>query len=261
LKIATYNCNGVRARVDSIIEWMKKENPDILCLQEIKVETELFPYDRFEEIGYRSVVQGKKGHAGVATLFRSPVNPPDDIYPGFRDGDETEFSRILTCRWNKFYLINTYVPQGRDREHEQFQYKLEWFARFREMLEDFHKPSRKILWTGDFNVAPEPIDVYNSPGIMGHVAHTPEVFEALENVREWGFVDVFRKLHPDDEGQYTYWDYRFRGFYELNKGWRVDHMYATKSLAKLCSKIWIDRDARGLEKPSDHTFLVGEFQL
>jgi len=258
LKIATYNCNGVRARVQNIVDWLKKEEPDILCLQEIKVATELFPHEPFNELGYECTVQGKKGHAGVATLWKIK---PDETYAGFRDGDDLEYARILTCKWGRLWVINTYVPQGRDREHEQFAYKLEWFVRFREMLDDFHKPGQRLLWTGDFNVAPEPIDVYNSDGIMGHVAHTPEIFEALEKVREWGFTDLLRKFHPDEEGHYTYWDYRFRGFYENNKGWRVDHMYATGSLAKFCTNCLIDREARGMEKPSDHTFLISEFKF
>ncbi|MCX6647211.1 MAG: exodeoxyribonuclease III [bacterium] len=258
MKIATYNCNGVRARVDNIVRWLQKENPDILCMQEIKVETDLFPHKPFTELGYHAAVQGKKGHAGVATLSKIP---PDKCVAGFSDGDNIENSRILACKFGSLHIINTYVPQGRDAEDEQFQYKLEWFRRFRNYLENNYSTRNKILWMGDFNVAPETIDVHNSKATMGHVCHRPEVFEALKNVREWGFVDIFRKFHKDEPGQYSWWDYRVRGTFERNVGWRVDHIYGTNSIAKKALKCWIDRDPRGWERPSDHTFVVVEFDL
>lgn len=256
MKIATFNCNSVRARVPIIASWLAREKPDILALQEIKVRTEDFPYDAFRELGYHASVQGRKGHAGVATLS---LVPPDESAAGFDDGDEAEFSRILTTRWGKLHVINTYVPQGRDLESEHFRYKLEWFKRLRKFLEKRCTSRQQILWLGDFNVAPEPIDVYDSKRIMGHVAHNPEVFEALRNVRDWGFIDLFRKFHPNEEGQYTFWDYRIVTSLERNMGWRVDLIYVTNSLAKKARSCWIDKTARALEKPSDHTFLVAEF--
>lgn len=258
MKIATYNCNGVRARIDTITKWLVKESPDILCLQEIKVETDLFPTEPFTELGYHATVQGKKAHAGVATLSRIK---PDKYVPGFNDGDDFEFSRILTCKFGRLYVINTYCPQGRDPDHEQFQYKLEWFKRLRNYLESEFSTRQNILWMGDFNVAPEPIDVRNSKATMGHVCHRPEVFEALKNVRNWGFTDIFRKFHMDEEGQYSWWDYRARGSFERNTGWRVDHIYGTKLIAGKAIKCWIDREPRGWEKPSDHTFVVAELDM
>jgi exodeoxyribonuclease-3 len=258
MKIATFNCNGVRARMPVIIRWLEENKPDILGLQEIKVQTDLFPHEPFNELGYRCEVNGKKAHAGVAILSRIE---PDKSFSGFRDGDEDEYPRILGVKFGNLHVINTYIPQGRDIESEQYQYKLEWFVRMREMFDDFYKTRQKVLWMGDFNVAPDPSDVYDSKRIMGHVAHNPDVSEALEKVREWGFIDLFRKFHPDEEGHYTYFDYRFRGMVEQNKGWRVDHIYVTGSLAKIAIDCYIDRDPRSWEKPSDHTFLTAEFNL
>ncbi len=124
MKIATFNCNSVRARVPIIEYWLKKERPDILALQEIKVQTEAFPYEPFEQLGYQCTVQGQKAYAGVATLS---LVKPDEIISGFNDGDESEFPRLLTCRFGRLYFINTYVPQGRDPDSEQFKYKSNWF--------------------------------------------------------------------------------------------------------------------------------------
>jgi len=269
MKIATFNCNSVRARIPIITRWLEKEKPDILALQEIKVETDKFPREPFEHLGYRCEVRGRKGHAGVATLS---LMVPDEVNAGFRDGDESEHSRILACTWHahlahdisgraNLHVINTYVPQGQEMESEQFRYKLEWLDRLRAVLDEHYSKRELVLWLGDFNVAPEPIDVYDSKRIMGHVAHNPEVFEALRKVREWGFLDLFRKFHPDEEGQYTFWDYRMRDSFGRNTGWRVDHIYVTDSLARKARACWIDREPRAMEKPSDHTFLVGEFDL
>jgi len=258
MKIATYNCNGVRARQDLILGWLKKEKPDILALQEIKVANDLFPLGPFADIGYHCQVQGKKAHAGVALLS---LEQPDEVFPGFRDCDETEYPRLITARCGKLHIVNTYIPQGRDPESEQFQYKLEWLSRLREFFDDEYTPRQRIIWLGDFNIAPEPIDVHNSKRIMGHVAHNPEVFEALAKFRDWGFTDLFRKFHPDEEGQFSYWDYRIPHSLESNRGWRVDHIYVTKSLAGRAKSCRYDRDARALEKPSDHTFMVAEFDL
>jgi exodeoxyribonuclease-3 len=258
VKIATYNCNGVRARVPLIVDWLEKNEPDILGLQEIKVVNEEFPFEPFLKLGYKCEVRGQKAYAGVAMLSKET---PDEVNSGFRDGDKSEEARILHCRWGNLHVVNTYCPQGRDPESEQFQYKLEWFKRLREMFDAHFKPRQKVLWMGDFNVAPEPIDVYDSPRIMGHVVHRPEVFDALANVRKWGFVDLFRKFHPGEPGQYTYYDYRTGNPVDRGIGWRVDHIYTTKSLASKATGCRIDVKPRVMEKPSDHTIMVAEFDL
>ena len=258
MKIATFNCNSVRARLPVIVRWLEKEDPDILALQEIKVQTDIFPHEPFEDLGYHCEVRGRKSYAGVATISKKP---PDEVNAGFRDGDESEWSRLLACRWGRLHVINTYVPQGRKMESEHFQYKLEWFDRFRKMLDVNYTKRQRVLWTGDFNVAPEPRDVYDSKRLMGHVDHNPEVFKALAKVREWGFIDLFRKFHPDDEDAYSYWDYRGGNTFAANRGWRVDHIYVTNSLANKAKSCDIDREPRGWEKPSDHTFMLAQFDV
>ncbi len=256
MKIATFNCNSVRARLPNIASWLEKHTPDILALQEIKVVNELFPHEPFQELGYHCEVRGQKAYAGVAILSKEP---PDKVRAGFLDGDESEWPRILHCKWGRLHVINTYCPQGRDPDSEHFQYKLQWFKRLREMFDKHYGTRQRVLWLGDFNVAPEPIDVYSSKKLMGHVVHRPEVFEALANVREWGFADLFRKFHPNEPEQYSYWDYRTIHAVDRKMGWRVDHMYATNSLAKRAIDCWIDVEPRLAERPSDHTFMLAEF--
>jgi exodeoxyribonuclease-3 len=156
-------------------------------------------------------------------------------------------------------VVNTYVPQGRDPDSEYFHYKLRWFDRLRAFFARHYTSERWLVWVGDFNVAPEPIDVYDPKRIEGHVDYCPEVREALEHVREWGFTDVFRRHHPDEPGHYTYYDYRAKDPIERGVGWRVDHIWATQPLAEKSTAAWIDVDARRVERPSDHTFLIAEF--
>jgi exodeoxyribonuclease-3 len=158
-------------------------------------------------------------------------------------------------------VVNTYVPQGRSPDSEHFQYKLEWLARLRALFESHYSPQEPLLWMGDFNVAPEPIDVHDPKRLKNHVDFHPEARAALEQVREWGFVDVFRRHHPEEPGQYTFWDYRVRDALERGLGWRVDHIWATEPLARKSTRAWIDVEARRAERPSDHTFLVAEFAL
>ncbi|MEN6621227.1 MAG: exodeoxyribonuclease III, partial [Smithella sp.] len=151
-------------------------------------------------------------------------------------------------------------PQGYKRESEQYAYKLAWFGRFKKYLENHFKSQNQVIWCGDLNVAPEKIDVHNPKRILGHVDFNPEVWKAFEDIKSWGFVDVFRLHHPDEPGQYTFFDYRVRDSVDRKLGWRVDHILATKSLAsksKLCN---IDLPTRFMEKPSDHVVVYADFK-
>ena len=153
------------------------------------------------------------------------------------------------------------MPQGRNIESEQYQYKLAWFKRFLLLLDTHYKPTDSIIWTGDFNVAPEDIDVYSPQTLRTNPDFHPDAQAALESIRKWGFTDIFRKYHPDEAQQYTYWDYRMRNALARGAGWRIDHIWATPAIAGYSTSAWIDVDARKHERPSDHTFLVAEFQV
>jgi exodeoxyribonuclease-3 len=258
LKVATYNANSVRSRLGLILDWLHREAPDVLGLQETKVQDKDFPAGPFREAGYHVVFRGQKAYAGVALVSREE---PQDVACGLDDGGEPDEARLIRARVGGIPVVNTYVPQGRDPDSEHFQYKLAWLARLHAFFERHYSPLEPLLWMGDLNVAPEPIDIYDPQGLKNHVDFHPQARAALERVREWGFVDVFRLHHPGEPGQYTYYDYRARDPIEHGVGWRVDHIWATEALARRSTRAWIDVEARRAERPSDHTFLVAEFAL
>lgn len=257
LKVATYNANSIRARMELVLDWLRREAPDILCLQETKVQDKDFPAEPLRNAGYHVIFRGQKAHAGVAIVSR---RGPQEVVSGFDEG-ETDGPRLIRAVIGGIPVVNTYVPQGRSLDSEHFQYKLEWLARMRALFEQHYAPEEPLLWMGDFNVATEPIDVHDPQRLKDHVCFHPEARAALERVREWGFVDVFRRHHPGEPGQYTYYDYRARDPIGRGIGWRVDHIWATEPLARRSTRAWIDVEARRAERPSDHTFLIAEFGL
>jgi len=255
-KIATFNANSIRTRMPIILDWLAREHPDVLCVQETKVQDQDFPMAEIEATGYQVIFRGQKAHAGVAIISREA---PDRVEAGFDDGESPDEPRFLRAVYRGISVLNTYVPQGREPDSEHFQYKLAWFRRFRTFLERYYTPEMPLVWVGDFNVATEDIDVYDPVGLRGHVDFHPDAQAALEDVRHWGFVDVFRKFYPGERGHFSYWDYRARNPVERGIGWRIDHIWATPSLAAQATACWIDVEARKSERPSDHTFMVAEF--
>ncbi len=257
-KVATYNANSIRTRLDQILAWLERERPDVLCVQEIKVQDDEFPADPIRDAGYHVIYRGQKAYAGVAMLTREE---PQDVAYGLKDGGDPDEARLIRAVVGGIPVVNTYVPQGRDPESDQFQYKLAWLGRLRVWFERHYDPDKPLLWMGDFNVATEDIDIYDPVRLRGHVDFHPAAQAALEHVRRWGFVDVFRVHHPDEPGHYTYWDYRARAAIERGVGWRIDHIWATMPLAAKSVNAWIDVEARKAERPSDHTFLVAECEI
>jgi len=258
LKVATYNANSIRSRLGLVVDWLHREAPDVLCLQETKVQDADFPAKAFVDAGYHVVFRGQKAQAGVAIVSREE---PREVAYGLDDGGEPDEARLIRAVIEGILVVNTYVPQGRSFDSPHFQYKLEWLARMRAFFERHYKPQDLLLWMGDLNVATEQIDVHDPQRLKKHVDYHPDARAALERVREWGFVDVFRKHHRGESGQYTFWDYRVRNALERGLGWRVDHIWATEPLAQRSNRSWIDVEARKAERPSDHTFLVAEFAL
>jgi len=254
MKVASFNVNSLRQRLPIVLRWLNEHRPDVLCLQETKVQDADFPGDAFEATGYKYVFKGQKSYNGVAIFSRSEIG---EVEFGFKDEPKDQ-ARLIKAEINGVVIVNTYVPQGYLPESEKFEYKLGWFSRLGEFFDKNFKPSDAVLWVGDFNVAPEAIDVYDPEGLLGHVCFHPEVHKALKTVCQWGFVDVFRK-HCSQAGQYTFWDYRLRNSVERNLGWRLDHIMATKPLAEKCTTCYIDKQQRLAEKPSDHTPIVAEF--
>jgi exodeoxyribonuclease-3 len=256
-KIATFNANSIRARLPIVLEWMKEHEPDILCIQETKVQDVDFPVLDFVEAGYNVVFKGQKSYNGVAVISK---DKPDKVMTGLDKSKDADEPRIIYTRFGSLHVINTYVPQGREIDHEMYQYKLMWFKRLRKYFEDNFTTRMKVIWVGDINVAPDPMDIHNSEKQTNHVCYHIDARNAFANVLDWGFVDVFRKHHPEP-GQYSFFDYRTINVVERNMGWRIDHIQTTPCLARKSIDSYIDIEPRKKEKPSDHTFVVAEFDI
>jgi exodeoxyribonuclease-3 len=256
MKIATYNVNSIRRRLPIVLDWLRTHQPDVMCLQETKVQDADFPVDAIREAGYQATFRGMKGYNGVATLSKTA---PEKVMHGLHEGPDNEDVRILQTVINGIPIINSYVPQGSAVPSEKFNFKLAWFARLRKYFETHMDPAKPVVWVGDLNVAPEPIDVYHADRRGGDPDFHIDARTAYKRVVEWGFTDVFRKLHPE-RVQYTYWDY-FRNAYARNFGWRIDHILVTSPLAERCTAADVDLGPREVENASDHTVVWAEFDV
>jgi len=257
LRIATYNVNSVRARLPILIPWLERVKPDVVCLQETKVQDPSFPVDAFRHLGYHAAFRGEKSYNGVAILSKAK---PTRVEFGLDDGGPTDEARLAAATVQGVRLVNTYIPQGRALDDPMFLYKLEWLARLRGYFGRAGTPEDLVLWVGDFNVAPEDIDVHDPKRLARHVCFHAQVRRALDEVRVWGFEDVFRR-HVPEPNQYSFFDYRTRGGVDSNTGWRVDHIWATAPLARHSTAAWIDLAPRRLEGTSDHAPVLAEFAL
>jgi exodeoxyribonuclease-3 len=256
MKVASFNVNSIRARLKIVVDWLVKESPDVLCLQETKAPDTEFPQNAFKEISYHSVFRGQKRYNGVAILSKTP---PKDVRIGF-DGYESEGTRLIAATINKMRIVNTYVPQGFHPLSDQFLEKLDWLQRLYDYFNQNLRPGKSLLWVGDFNIAPEPIDIYDPKLLLGHVGFHPDEHATLQKFKKWGFVDVFR-LHETGPEQYTFYDYRVRNAVKKKMGWRIDHIWATQTAAEKSVKAWIDMRPRLSDRPSDHTIVIAEFKI
>jgi len=254
MMIASWNVNSIRRRMPILLEWLDRHKPDVMCLQETKVQDELFPVAELREAGYHARFRGMKSYNGVATLSRKE---PESVSYGLEEGPDSEDVRILETVIDGISFVNTYVPQGYKIGTDKYAFKLEWFRRVRRYFEQRHEPARPVIWTGDMNVAPQPIDVCHPDRRVNDVDFHIDARNAYADAVAWGFTDVFRTLHPD-RVQYTYWDY-FRNALGNNWGWRIDHILATTPLAAVCRSADVDMEPRHAPGASDHTVIWAEF--
>jgi len=257
MKIATFNVNSIRIRLDVISSWLEKHQPDALCLQETKCQDEQFPALALASTGYHVSFRGMKSYNGVAMLTRAV---PESVIYGFDDGGEADEARIMRATLHGIPIINTYVPNGYQIVSPKYAYKLEWFKRLRAYFAKHLSPDRPAIWCGDMNVAPEPIDVHSPEKHLKHVCFHEDVRLAYRETIAWGFVDVFRRLYPEKQ-QFTFWDYLRPSSVEKNKGWRIDHILTTPALAEKCTAVDVDIEPRRAKNASDHTFLWAQFDI
>jgi len=244
----------VLARLPLVTRWLAEARPDVLCLQEVKCAEERFPAGDFAELGYRAAVYGQPTYNGVAILSRAPC---EDVRKGLPDDEPGAHARVLAATVEGVRIVNVYVPNGAFVGSDKYDFKLEWMKRLRAYLDEEFWTDDQVLLCGDFNVAPEEIDVHDPVQWRGKILFSKREREALAHVKEWGFADAFRK-HVKEGGHYSWWDYR-AGSFRRNTGLRIDHVWVSEPLAGRCRAAWIDKEPRGWERPSDHTPVVAEF--
>ena len=256
MRVATFNANSIRCRSKILTKWMELHKPDILAVQETKVQDVDFPLSDFADTGYEIVFRGQKKYNGVALFSKEK---PTEVVSTLQQ-DATDQARFLKARIGNVTLINTYIPQGTAIDSDKFRYKLNWYRWLQEYLHDHHDPKEAILWVGDLNVAKEDIDVHDPKRLWGSVCFCESVQKAFQDIIKWGFVDTFRVKHPEPE-HYTFWDYRVPDGFKRNVGWRLDYIMTTHQIADKCIDCWIDKEPREWDKPSDHTFLVADIDI
>jgi exodeoxyribonuclease-3 len=255
MKIATWNVNSIRKRLDRVIPWLAEHRPDVLCVQETKVEDNAFPRADIEAVGYHVLCHGQKTYNGVALLTREPAGDP---VSGFGDGIDDPQARFLVASVGNVRVGTVYVPNGQTVGSEKFRYKLEWFGRWQKWLVANADKGADLAFCGDLNVAPEDRDVYDPEGWKDQVLCHPDERAGLAEVCHWGLVDPFRQHHPE-AGVYSWWDYRQLSF-SKNHGLRIDMILCSTSLVKRCTSVVIDREARKGNNPSDHAPVIAEFK-
>lgn len=255
MRIVTWNVNSIRMRQERLLALLKRHEPDVVCLQELKVEEPKYPRELIEQAGYHSAVHSQKTYNGVAILSRRPIS---GVLCGLGDGVEDPQARLVSAVISGVRVVSAYVPNGGEMGSEKWSYKLAWYRRLRAWLERHATPDMPLALCGDFNVAPEAIDVHDPAAWENDVLFHPEARAALALVTSWGLVDTFRQHHAGEPGLYSWWDYRMLGF-PKNKGLRIDHVFATAPLAARCTAASIDRDERKGDAPSDHAPVLADF--
>ena len=253
MKIATWNVNSVLARQPQVLKWLETAQPDVVCIQEIKCIDERFPREAFAELGYASETFGQPTYNGVAILSKKEMS---GIQRGFPGDEAGAHSRVIGATVDGIRLVNVYIPNGQSVGSEKYAFKLDWIKRLRLFLDSQYSPGEPVLLCGDFNVALDDRDVHDPELWRGRIHFSEPEKEAINQVRAWGFIDVFRQ-HHEEGGLYSWWDYR-AGAFRRNLGLRIDHVWTSALLAEKCTAIMIDKETRRWEKPSDHAPVVVE---
>ncbi len=256
MRIATWNVNSVRARLPRVLEFLERQRPDVVCLQETKCLDEAFPREPLEDAGYQIASFGQKTYNGVAILAKKRI---EDVARGIQDGVEDVEARVISATVEDVILVNAYVVNGQAVGAERYHYKLEWLARLaRDISARFDLKKEKVVVCGDFNVTFDDRDIYDPDEWREQILCSTAEREALALVVKCGLVDVFRQFHAEG-GQYTWWDFR-TGAFKRNHGLRIDHLLLSPPAVSACRAVEIDLEARRGEKPSDHAPVIATLE-
>ncbi|MDX1252894.1 MAG: exodeoxyribonuclease III [Gammaproteobacteria bacterium] len=255
MKIATWNVNSLRVRLPQVLDWLAVEQPDILALQETKLEDQNFPATEIGAAGYKVVYSGQKTYNGVAILSRAEAR---DVVKDVPDLDDHQ-RRVLFATYGDVRVLNVYVPNGESVGSDKYAYKLGWLDKLTAYVRQQLTAHPRLVLLGDFNIAPEDRDVHDPKLWEGAVLFSEPERTALRHLLDAGLCDTFR-LFDQEPNQFTWWDYRMAAF-RRNMGLRIDHIFASSALCEACTSCRVDKAPRKLERPSDHVPVVAEFDL
>ena len=251
MKIATWNVNSIRIRVDAAVAWLKEAAPDVVALQELKCTDDQFPAEPFESLGYNCAVHGQKTYNGVAILSKRPM---EDVTPRLPGGDGDDHARyieaIIPGERGAIRVASIYAPNGNPIGTEKFSYKLGWLERLRLRAKELLEQEDLQVLMGDYNVIPTPDDVYDPKAWVKDALFQPQSRAALRRIENLGFTDAIRVCHAEPH-LYTFWDYQ-AGAWQKDHGIRIDHILLSPRAADRLKGSGIDKQVRGREKPSDH---------
>ena len=249
MKLATYNVNGVRARLPRLVEWLERETPDIVCLQELKCADDALPIADIEAAGYGAVWHGQKGFNGVAILARH--KEPALRRVGLPGDPDDSHSRYIEAEVDGLIVASLYLPNGNPVGTEKFEYKLRWMERLAAHASELLALEQPVVLAGDWNVVPEDRDVFSAQATRHDALLQPETRAAWRRIVAQGWTDALRAFHLDDPKLYTFWDYT-AGCWQRDAGFRIDHLLCSPEAADRLNSAGVDRWARGEEKASDH---------
>ena len=259
LRIATWNINGIKARLELLVRWLEEEKPDIVGLQEIKTVDEGFPRAEIEALGYNVETHGQKSWNGVALLSKPPF---DEVHRGLPGNAEDEQARLIegvfSVDGGVVRVCNIYLPNGNPVDTEKFPYKLAWMDRLNSFVEERLALEEPFILMGDFNLIPAPIDAHDPDAWWGDALYRPESLEKFRILRNLGMTDALRAI--TSEASYTFWDFQ-AGAWRRNAGIRIDHLMLSPQAADRLDDVVIHKDVRGWDKPSDHVPVEGAFSF
>ena len=255
MRIATWNVNSIRARLPRLLPWLEDRRPDVVCVQETKVEDDRFPREPIEELGYQVVAHGEKSYNGVAILARRPIEDVRRGLPG--DADDAP-RRVLAATVDGVVLVCVYVVNGQSVRSPRYRDKLDWMARLARYLRGDFDLRERLVVAGDFNVTFDDRDVYDPEAWRERILCSTPERRALAEIVDVGLTDAFRRFH-EETGHYTWWDFRTRGF-RRNRGLRIDHFLLSPPALDACRSVEIDVAAREGEKPSDHAPVIATLE-
>jgi len=251
MRIATWNVNSIRLRLDNTLAWLKERQPDIVCLQEIKCQDDQFPREAFESAGYNVAVHGQKGFNGVAVLSRLPFDEVTSGLPGSNGDVQSRFIEVVVSTPDGVVRVcGLYLPNGNPVDSDKYPYKLEWMARLKAHIAGRLAYEEPLVVCGDYNVIPEPADAATPAAWVNDALFLPQTRAAFRELTNLGLTDALRAT-TDASGLYSFWDYQ-AGAWQKNNGIRIDHLLLSPQAADRLKSVGIDKHVRSWEKPSDH---------